>query len=101
MKVNKNRQDSKITIVGPSIGSSLILCIPFVILKLFEIITWSWVWILTPLWIWWVLVFVAWLWISSLNVITKTIATTILKCSPIMATSVEEKTKEEEDRDGM
>lgn len=34
-----------------TIGLDLILTIIFVILKLTNVITWSWIWVLSPMWI--------------------------------------------------
>lgn len=34
-------------------GLDVILTIIFVVLKLCEVITWSWVWVFSPLWISW------------------------------------------------
>jgi predicted tellurium resistance membrane protein TerC len=36
---------------GPSIGFAGLLTILFIALKLTGVITWSWVWVLSPLWI--------------------------------------------------
>jgi len=41
---------SKTTISG-GVGFSGLLTIVFIVLKLLEKITWSWVWVLSPLWI--------------------------------------------------
>lgn len=35
------------------IGLDVLLTIVFLILKLCEVITWSWVWVFSPLWITW------------------------------------------------
>lgn len=37
--------------VGCGLGLSSILLVVFIVLKLCKIITWSWVWVLSPLWI--------------------------------------------------
>lgn len=37
--------------VGCSLSLSSILLVVFIVLKLCKIITWSWVWVLSPLWI--------------------------------------------------
>ena len=34
-----------------SIGGSTLLLIAFIVLKLCGVITWSWLWVLSPLWI--------------------------------------------------
>lgn len=39
------------TVQGPSIGFTGLLTILFIALKLTGVITWSWVWVLSPLWI--------------------------------------------------
>lgn len=44
----QNNNEGKITI---SIGIIPILTIIFVVLKLCKVISWSWVWVLCPLWI--------------------------------------------------
>lgn len=33
------------------LGFADVLCIIFIVLKLIGIITWSWVWVLSPIWI--------------------------------------------------
>ena len=33
------------------IGLSTLLCVAFVVLKLCDVITWSWLWVLSPVWI--------------------------------------------------
>ena len=40
------------------VGFFKLLTIAFIILKLCGVINWSWVWVLAPLWIGWVLVLV-------------------------------------------
>jgi Flp pilus assembly protein TadB len=40
------------------VGFFKLLTIAFIILKLCGVINWSWLWVLAPLWIGWVLVFV-------------------------------------------
>ena len=35
------------------IGLDVILTIVFIVLKLCDVITWSWVWVLSPIWITW------------------------------------------------
>ena len=44
-----NNDKTPITAVGPSFAT--LLTILFITLKLCGIITWSWVWVLSPLWI--------------------------------------------------
>lgn len=41
----------KQTIVSDGIGFVGLLTIAFIVLKLLGIITWSWVWVLSPIWI--------------------------------------------------
>jgi MFS family permease len=44
-----NNNKSKVTVKFPSVAT--LLGIAFIILKLCDVITWSWVWILSPFWI--------------------------------------------------
>lgn len=37
--------------VGGGLGLSGVLLVVFIVLKLCKLITWSWVWVLSPLWI--------------------------------------------------
>lgn len=37
--------------VGGGLGLSGVLLVVFIVLKLCKVITWSWVWVLSPLWI--------------------------------------------------
>jgi hypothetical protein len=39
------------TVQGPSIGFTGLLTILFIALKLTGVINWSWIWVLSPLWI--------------------------------------------------
>lgn len=34
-----------------SIGFASLLCLVFIVLKLLGVITWSWLWVLSPIWI--------------------------------------------------
>lgn len=34
-----------------SVGFASLLCLVFIVLKLLGVITWSWLWVLSPLWI--------------------------------------------------
>ena len=43
--------DNKSTVSGISIGFSGLLAILFITLKLTGVITWSWLWVLAPIWI--------------------------------------------------
>lgn len=36
---------------GGGLGLSSVLLVVFIVLKLCKVITWSWVWVLSPLWI--------------------------------------------------
>lgn len=36
---------------GGGVGFASLLTIAFIVLKLTDVITWSWVWVLSPLWI--------------------------------------------------
>ena len=47
----KNMSDNKSTGSGISIGFSGLLAILFIALKLTGVITWSWLWVLAPIWI--------------------------------------------------
>ena len=61
MENNKNNTSGGIGFCG-------LLTIAFVVLKLCKVITWSWVWVLSPLWISLalsvVIVLIAWWWAS-------------------------------------
>lgn len=48
--------NNKTTTVRSGIGFSGLLTIVFIVLKLIGVIEWSWVWVLSPLWISWVVV---------------------------------------------
>lgn len=41
----------KQTIVSGGVGFIGLLTIAFIVLKLLNIITWSWIWVLSPIWI--------------------------------------------------
>lgn len=43
-------KDSKGT-AGGGLGLSGVLLVVFIVLKLCKVITWSWMWVLSPLWI--------------------------------------------------
>lgn len=47
----KNRDDIHITAGTGGIGVIDVLQIVFIILKLCHVINWSWIWVLSPLWI--------------------------------------------------
>lgn len=40
---------------GSGLGFCGVLCIVFIVLKLTGVITWSWVWVLSPIWITWII----------------------------------------------
>ena len=40
------------------VGFAGLLTIVFIVLKLCHVINWSWVWVLSPIWISWALIFV-------------------------------------------
>ena len=46
-----NRRNSDIKVTYQGIGFTGILTIVFIVLKLLGKISWSWVWVLAPLWI--------------------------------------------------
>lgn len=57
---------------GGGLGLSGVLLVVFIVLKLCKVITWSWVWVLSPLWIslviWGVIVLI---WVITLLIIKK------------------------------
>ena len=57
------------------LGFFTVLTIVFIILKLTNVITWSWWWVLSPLWIPWVII----LFVILFVILFATIITTILK----------------------
>lgn len=40
------------------LGIASVLAIIFIVLKLLNIITWSWIWVLSPIWISWIVAFI-------------------------------------------
>lgn len=46
-----NNNNSNKTTVNSGIGFTGLLTIVFIVLKLIGVISWSWVWVLAPLWI--------------------------------------------------
>ena len=54
MDNNKNTT----TVKSGSIGFTGLLAIAFIVLKLIGVIEWSWLWVLSPLWITFAIVFV-------------------------------------------
>jgi hypothetical protein len=47
----RNYQNQNSTTVNGGIGFTGLLAIVFIVLKLTGIITWSWLWVLAPIWI--------------------------------------------------
>lgn len=43
---------------GGGVGFAGLLAIVFIVLKLTKVITWSWIWVLSPLWVVWSLIIV-------------------------------------------
>ena len=41
----------KVKVTQKGIGFSGLLCLIFIVLKLTKVISWSWLWVLSPLWI--------------------------------------------------
>lgn len=50
--------NKKITVTLPSVGSVLLISLILLILKLTGIIHWSWIWIISPIWLPYVFAFV-------------------------------------------
>ena len=48
---NNSNKDNEIRRPGPGISFGDLLQITFIVLKLCNVITWSWFWVLTPLWV--------------------------------------------------
>lgn len=48
----------KTVIQKNGLGFTTALTLAFIILKLCNVITWSWIWVLAPLWIMWALVLI-------------------------------------------
>jgi len=51
------------------LGFASILTLIFITLKLTNVITWSWIWVLSPLWIGFIVFFVVFFIVFALNVI--------------------------------
>ena len=47
------------------LGLSSVLLIIFIVLKLCNVIHWSWLWVLSPLWISWILALVIIIWLKT------------------------------------
>lgn len=54
---NMNNNSSRITLGD-------VLLIVFIVLKLVGVINWSWIWVLSPLWIGWIILGLIWLWLK-------------------------------------
>lgn len=54
---NMNNNDGKMTLGD-------VLLIVFIVLKLTGVINWSWIWVLSPLWIGWIILGLIWLWLK-------------------------------------
>lgn len=50
--------DKKVTVNFKGGGLCTLLTIAFIVLKLCGVISWSWIWVLAPLWIGWALIFI-------------------------------------------
>lgn len=48
-----SKNNTNVTYTG--IGFSGLLAIVFIVLKLANIINWSWIWVLSPIWISWII----------------------------------------------
>lgn len=48
-KLRQNMENQDPAVIG--VGFFGLLCIAFIVLKLCDVIAWSWVWVLAPLWI--------------------------------------------------
>lgn len=46
-------------------GFSSVLALIFIVLKLCNVITWSWLWVLSPIWISWIIAFAIIIWLKS------------------------------------
>lgn len=68
--IEDTKKSAKVMFVGPSIGASLICCIPLLVLKLLGIADISWILVLCPIWLGWIVVLVAWLWLSTIHIIS-------------------------------
>lgn len=66
--MSKNSNDT----AGGGLSLSGVLLVVFIVLKLCKVITWSWVWVLSPLWIsliiWGVILLI---WVITLLIIKK------------------------------
>lgn len=61
-KINKTDMSNETrNTAGGGVGFCGLLTIAFIVLKLCKVINWSWVWVLSPLWIGWGVVLVVFL----------------------------------------
>lgn len=51
MRYNKMRETKTVNNYSGGIGFSGLLTIVFIVLKLCKVINWSWIWVLSPIWI--------------------------------------------------
>lgn len=54
---NMNNNSGRITLGD-------VLLIVFIVLKFVGVINWSWIWVLSPLWIGWIILGLIWLWLK-------------------------------------
>jgi hypothetical protein len=47
----KDNNNNKTVVTNKGVGFTGMLTIAFIVLKLCKVINWSWVWVLSPLWI--------------------------------------------------
>ena len=45
-------------------GFTSVLALIFIVLKLCNVITWSWLWVLSPIWISWIIAFAIIIWLK-------------------------------------
>lgn len=49
------------------IGVAGVLAIVFIVLKMTRLIDWGWQWVLSPLWISWIIVLLLWAWLKLME----------------------------------
>lgn len=59
------------TASGNGIGFAGLLAIVFIVLKLCGVISWSWLWVLSPIWISWILLLIVLMIVGIAMLITK------------------------------
>lgn len=62
-------KETKTTTVRSGIGFTGLLTIAFIVLKLCKVISWSWVWVLAPLWMSWAVALVTIILVSIVTLI--------------------------------